>query len=68
MAFHVYMKHPDHHAAPILNGITQRPFSWPTREAAQAYIDDCQKHGVWQGSRDDFNWIFQIRPASGAEE
>lgn len=27
------------HGEPVLNGWTNRPASWPTREAAQAWID-----------------------------
>ncbi len=60
MTFHVYLVAPDGGRAVIENGVTHRAASWPTREAATAYVDDCRRTRIWNSCRDRFGYEFEI--------
>lgn len=65
MTFHVYLVDPrDGKAfdAPIENGVTHRPASWPTLESAQRYVEDCKSTRRWNHMRDTFAWDYLIKP------
>ena len=69
MTYHVHMIHPKlGDRGPILNGITNRPASWPTYDAAALYVQDCRINTPWSSSRDDFAWDYEIKEHKGASE
>lgn len=66
MTYRVHLIHPERgDCGPILNGVTQRPASWPTRDAAVLYVEDCRAHGTWNSCRDSFAFDYSIREAKG---
>jgi len=64
MTFHVYLVDPRTGApedTPIENGVTHRPASWPTHEAASRYVADCKATRRWNHMRDPFDWGYLIK-------
>lgn len=70
MTYHVYLVDPktkQPQPEPILNGVTHRPASWPTFEAASLYVEECRRLGRWNSLRDSFAWDYLIKPSKGEE-
>ena len=51
---------------PILDGVTKRPASWPSRAAAEATVAHYTTHNMWNHSWDD--WAYEFRIVDTKEE
>lgn len=60
MTFHVYLVARGFEAV-ITDGVTKRPASWPTAEAALAVVDGWKETRAHNSSRDGFVYGYEVR-------
>lgn len=51
-----------------MTGVTKRPASWPTREAAEKQVAYWKDAGSWNSTRDPVHFDYEIREHSATEE